>query len=103
MRDRLTFGFEMLFGSSDVFSEIGKNSTKASVDECWKDISRFKRVSFVRTILTSYEHDKEILQSLSKIDDFSKIMHDVKLSEGYSVNQVWDEIISYIRRVNRTL
>jgi hypothetical protein len=102
-RKRLTFGFEMLFDSSDVFSVIVKSAIKAAVDECWKDVKRFKRDSFVRTILASHEQEKRIIQSLSKIDNFSKYIHGIELSEGYSVNRVWNEIFAYTRRVSQIL
>jgi hypothetical protein len=102
-RDRLTFGLRLMFKTSGVFAEIVKESIKREIESSWRDVKKFESVTFAEIVVTAYDRENEIMQSLAKINNFSKFMHGVKLSEGYSVNDLWAEIFAYIRRVNRIL
>lgn len=100
-RERLTFGFQVMFKTSEVFAELVKESIKEAVERSWNNVKEFERVAFEKIIVTASTKENEIEQSLAKIDNFDKFIHAVKLAEGYSVNDVWTEIFAYIRRVGR--
>lgn len=114
-REKMLFGLRSLYKSSDFFAGLVNNSILWAEGRSNHSVGRFKQLAFERIILVSCDKESEIRASVASKDAemgralgpliqswLIRLRH-VELSEGYSINELWNEFFAGLRRVRQNL
>lgn len=110
IQEKMTFGLRSLYAESDYFAGIVKNSILSAIEESRTHVGDFKHLAFWYIIFGSCDKEKEIRASVATRESqvmqgfgpLMKLLRSVRLGEGYSINELWDEFFAELRRVRRS-
>jgi hypothetical protein len=107
VQDKMVFGLRLLYMESEFFTGIVRNSILSAIEGSHAHVGHFRRLAFAYIIFQSCDKEEKIRASVTAdgsqvvqwLGHFKEFMRSVKLSEGYLINELWEEFFDELRRI----